>query len=534
MLTFFAFVSVLLLCTGRILTMVLYHIFLQMDGKKVVDVPANVFKSTFERSSYAIYVESNSSNLSKSYSTHALSFLLHPLANCQGGNPPMLPSFLAELLTEKQKEEFDQLKKSYSLHNAIERVLCIWLTSFLTSSGIKVPVVAKREFSLKSIGPDHKPEKKTDVMIYQEDGDQMPYVQFEVESDHEKSHSRNSTIIKLSYGLLDQLIYLRNRSNCTITEISGFYVSIHGHFEKVTVRWTEDRYSPFKFECFTAVVSLSNIQSTIIEAIECVLNLKLKSTSLGLSIPLNPSTVADVWGINAVQLPSSFSIVIQDDKKRIVYKHSFNSIERSRSVSLYKQFTVPAPVRKPTRFSIPLEINIDFPTLTELFCSYLLYKSPWPRHIAKKYIVFFIREVVECLTELHSFGIAHLDVRLENICFTKANKAILIDLDRSQPSDTSVEMLNLVSRKSSMYQPPFLHATAEHLDWKQVSIMVLFILSEEIHMPYHKITIVRESDGVDQVGKRKTPLKPGEISEDDVHMFIKRMFFEGIVYFILL
>ena len=42
----------------------------------------------------------------------------------------------------------------------------------------------------------------------------------------------------------------------------------------------------------------------------------------------------------------------------------------------------------------------------------------------------FVKEVARAIQALHDCGFAHQDVRLPNICFSKANKPVLIDVDR--------------------------------------------------------------------------------------------------------
>ena len=36
------------------------------------------------------------------------------------------------------------------------------------------------------------------------------------------------------------------------------------------------------------------------------------------------------------------------------------------------------------------------------------------------------------LQDLHAFGYSHNDIRLPNVCFDKAHKAVLIDIDRCE------------------------------------------------------------------------------------------------------
>jgi tRNA A-37 threonylcarbamoyl transferase component Bud32 len=56
--------------------------------------------------------------------------------------------------------------------------------------------------------------------------------------------------------------------------------------------------------------------------------------------------------------------------------------------------------------------------------------------------------VVEAIQELHSDppGIAHLDIRLENVCFHSGH-AVLIDFDRSAKIDEGTDDANMLSSR---------------------------------------------------------------------------------------
>lgn len=65
------------------------------------------------------------------------------------------------------------------------------------------------------------------------------------------------------------------------------------------------------------------------------------------------------------------------------------------------------------------DIHLSFLTTVSTFCP------------TSKGCMPFVRSVVKAIQELHRFNTAHLDIRLENICFNTNNEAILIDIDRS-------------------------------------------------------------------------------------------------------
>ena len=56
---------------------------------------------------------------------------------------------------------------------------------------------------------------------------------------------------------------------------------------------------------------------------------------------------------------------------------------------------------------------------------------PVSKEEAFAYLNMFLSDVVEVLQKLHILGLAHMDVRLPNICFFNlCGRAVLIDLDR--------------------------------------------------------------------------------------------------------
>ena len=65
-------------------------------------------------------------------------------------------------------------------------------------------------------------------------------------------------------------------------------------------------------------------------------------------------------------------------------------------------------------------------------------KPPIQQEQAKQDLLPFVSSVVCALKELHDFGIAHLDIRLETGCCDSNKRAVLIDLDRFEPVNCKV------------------------------------------------------------------------------------------------
>lgn len=102
--------------------------------------------------------------------------------------------------------------------------------------------------------------------------------------------------------------------------------------------------------------------------------------------------------------------------------------------------------------------------------------------------------MVAAVNELHDAGLAHMDIRLENVCFLeRTGDAVLIDLDRSclkkNPASTTAVMYGastMYNRKEGLED-----WTAEHIDWRQVAIMLKSILCPE-GILYHQLTVGKE------------------------------------------
>ena len=98
-----------------------------------------------------------------------------------------------------------------------------------------------------------------------------------------------------------------------------------------------------------------------------------------------------------------------------------------------------------------------------------------------------MNEAVTAVQELHSSNRAHADIRLDKICFEPATKhAVLIDLDRS----CLMSQVGLPYANSTMYTRVNSNWTAENVDWRQLAIMIFYILSPgEAVQDYHQIEI---------------------------------------------
>ena len=103
-----------------------------------------------------------------------------------------------------------------------------------------------------------------------------------------------------------------------------------------------------------------------------------------------------------------------------------------------------------------------------------LYDKPLSEEEAQRHKVWFVSKVVKAANELHDRAkVAHLDIRLENICLDDDNnRLILVDLDRSRPIFLIAADVCYLYVKDEMYWGP----AGSHdwpvsmLDWRQVGL----------------------------------------------------------------
>ena len=293
-------------------------------------------------------------------------------------------------------------------------------------------------------------------------------LQFEVDSG-----GYESTVIKLAHGLADQLVWQRNRSDA-ITACSGLYFPTFSRGQCVVaiqLEWTDSRLA---FHVSRSVLPLIGLQDSIVQLIHAEVAKVpafLAATALTHRLPLTQAYVTETFGAGAYQLNSGESIVIVNRLKREVYKFPLLAEYALRLLELLSM-KIPS-----TQFLLP---HTRFPTRQRFFVCRLL-KPPLKAQEVKGVLTVYLRSVVAALTELHGHNLAHLDVRLENICFDEANRAVFIDLDRSEQADSSVSF----KRKSLMYTY-FESWTYKQWDWRQLGLLLVRVLqpvssAEEYH-----------------------------------------------------
>lgn len=286
----------------------------------------------------------------------------------------------------------------------------------------------------------------------------------------ESGGSWESTTLKLAIHLCKMLASLRNRRGCdSKTCLSGFYFP----FSKcecvvqVTVRWIDER---FQFHETHEHLELPDVVPRLVEVYEN--NVRLWSSSAGeyhqpgLNYPIS-KTYLRKFGDDARQLMSGQSIVIMSRSARCVYKKNLDPSEESRLMHLLWDTTHCG--RQHPQFGLPVSImKVD----KNIMIVFDLYRPPLTRKEIREHPLWFSHSLIKAVRALHSMGLAHLDIRPENICVCSSNsEVVLIDLDRYQMCSDSAIALQAKYGDVDMYFVPDVSWTFEQLDWKQVGIL---------------------------------------------------------------
>ena len=315
---------------------------------------------------------------------------------------------------------------------------------------------------------------------------QIPLLMVEIQSG-DSLNSYKNTLHKATIGLIDQLRLLRH-CDLGISKCSGFVFPKFSTYDsenrvvkdnkvyvtEVTVEWKD-----FHFCVNYAPLQLLDVRERVLiittEMYSRCTTVTNYPDSLNYLIPLSPQ---DMQGLCAcagqttctnnelLQVKSRASIIVYCNRCSYLYKY-VPSVQHEITLLRLTGRHQSAFILRPEMCFYYCNINFfKFKRLPHL---------PLNKDKAKLCLKCFISEVHIALTELHqSYFLAHLDVRLENICFNQTAQPVLIDLDRAVQVDTlALELLEMdkVCGDSLLYgrpvEVPADQWTVQHSDWKQ-------------------------------------------------------------------
>ncbi len=290
------------------------------------------------------------------------------------------------------------------------------------------------------------------------------------------SDNTAASTLKLAMHLCQMLASLRNRSVC-VNELSGFYFPcgvVKQCVIEVRIQWDDWQMHFVETDRF---LPLSDINSRI----KAVYDKNLKhwsSSSVGpfnnevFSYPMDPTFVRDNFN-GGYQIFSGQSIVIMSEKEGRVFKQPMNPSESLRLMRLRRlkslQIGFPREESKEIRDVMMHVFDLFSPPMTDAEIQQL---GSW-----------YVAQLFAIINTLHNdFGIAHLDIRRDNVCRDQDNNClVLIDLDRSKNMTLSACTYSHVYPNSDNYVVGSDDWKCEQLDWKQLGILFSSLFGHERH-----------------------------------------------------
>ena len=265
----------------------------------------------------------------------------------------------------------------------------------LTDSNVEVFLNLEPIFCSVKIRPD--------LVMYRHDP-KIPVLIVEV---HSSPYARS--LRKLALVLVEQLRYLRN-GNIDLFKWTGFCfpkASPPSCVTEMTVVWNSN---DLVFEVNCSFLQLDDVKSRIQGVF-----FTQKTTSFNIprrlmGFPLNRKDLIFGFGKDAYQIRSKSSIIVCDGK--FFYKHIVDNFE-SRAIE-----EMIAVDEKSDKYLLPSKKY----SYRKGPCFYVYPKllSPMSRAEAKRCLPNFVTSVAKAINALHTtLERAHLDIRLENVCFSE-------------------------------------------------------------------------------------------------------------------
>ncbi|XP_065833761.1 uncharacterized protein [Oscarella lobularis] len=348
--------------------------------------------------------------------------------------------------------------------------------------------------------------KKPDVSIVHELSEkfEVPVLLIEVHSKSNESakESYASTINKAMLILFDQMRWLRN-ADSTITEWSAFVFpafQTDACVTRVDIEWFEDSIifdGTYHLLSFNVCEIAESIGSTYQRQLEQVLSLSFKIQTtpprVDYAIPLKQETIALQFGEGSIQMPSANAIVICSYKEKSVYKFIFSPVVRDHLSRVRRRLSTNTNYLSLRQKAFLLPEPEPVFCLDQDFFKYPLLKLPLGKRDVTRCLADYFESVSLALQQLHECGMAHLDVRLENICFDGSDEsgffAVLIDLDRAKELKSRNTVSRLFYDGSVMYSAPREDWSLDKLDWRQLGIAYYYCNCPKPVSNYHEMKV---------------------------------------------
>ena len=284
---------------------------------------------------------------------------------------------------------------------------------------------------------------------------------------------------KLAIALALILVGLRNcHPNNGAMKVIGFYFpkTKKECVVEITLEWSDSRLQFLEEDRY---LNMDEVDSSLTRAYQHNHRLwRLQRSHRDRSALCYPLSTAFLQQHHLKQLESGQSIVLLNEQNKKVYKYHVDPLYQTRVRELYFRHQL-------LHFRGIHTQRIAFPEAIQILdgseCNFSvcqMYDPPLKPDKAKIHIVWFVREVVKAVSELHELDIAHLDIRLENICIDHDHcRVMLIDLDRSREASSRKDVHEVYGHHEMYLKER--GWTLAKLDWKQVGLMMQLIFATD-------------------------------------------------------
>ena len=268
------------------------------------------------------------------------------------------------------------------------------------NQAVKVFKDLKSIFSSQRILPD--------VVVYWK---KIPVLVIEV---HSSPYER--TLTKLALVLVEQLRWLRN-GDPSITRWTGFCLPKSCEktcVSQVEVIWDEAALKFwFTYSCLEVGEVLDAIKSSLNSQIR-----KLTGFVVPLicrfGLPLGEEGLLRI-GHNAFQVESKLSTIVCNGE--FIYKYIIDEVEDKRMLKFYFLGTAQE------EYQLPKQLHIYNKERYLMWYVFPILVPPKSRREARECLPTLVQGVAKAIQAMHSkLEMAHLDIRLENVCFTRTGK----------------------------------------------------------------------------------------------------------------
>ena len=297
------------------------------------------------------------------------------------------------------------------------------------------------------------------------------------------SSPMENTVANLFANLIDLLRYIRH-FNSSITSWVGFTFpkdkvnDTNNYACRLEVVWKE-----CKFVCNVASLKKEDIkkavQDTFANQIKLVKRLQIQvSSTEHFLVPLSENDLEFISGkldtnydgtTTLTQVKSKFSILLTNGN--YYFKFPGNMSHQRALDHLIIESLLDMDQLQREECAKHLVLPIKILRLPLPFVVFPAMKYQLTKDVAMQCLPHLADGIREGLDKLHGLGLAHLDVRLPNVCVGDDYEVKLIDFDRSSHS-------NDVKKYGGqfMYKYETKQMIVQHLDWKQFGLL-LFTLS---------------------------------------------------------